>query len=221
MEILKKTRFTGSHRVFTRWGLQMSCLLALGCYDPDDRCSDNAKFSEDTGLCVCRKGFVQSVGGCVEVLATPSGADETEPDEETDPEETASDTMATDAEDPDASDATVTDESGTDDSETDTEETPSGLGMSCASAADCAGLDATFCDTFLAKICLVEGCEIGGDPCPVGYDCQDLSMIGAAGNVCVPASCDLAADDCPSGFTCCEASIPGFPAVCLAAGCGG
>jgi hypothetical protein len=218
VEILNKTQLTGSHRVFTRWGVPLSCLLALGCYDPDERCSDGAKFSEDTGLCVCRKGFVQAVEGCVEVLATPTDAEETEPDEETDPEESTDDTESTDAAN---SDAAGTDESSTDDAETDdTEEAPSGLGMSCASAADCAGLDATFCDTFLAKICLVEGCEIGGDPCPVGYECQDLSALGA-GNVCTPMACDLAAEDCPSGFTCCESSIPGFPPVCLAAGCGG
>jgi len=51
---------------------------------------------------------------------------------------------------------------------------PAGTGMSCATDADCAGTEATFCETFQSHTCFVEGCALDGNDCP-GKDCCDLT----------------------------------------------
>jgi hypothetical protein len=62
----------------------------------------------------------------------------------------------------------------------------SGLGMGCASSADCADTDATFCDTFQTHTCLVSGCTARGEECPRGTECCDLSTYGL-GTLCLGA----------------------------------
>ena len=62
---------------------------------------------------------------------------------------------------------------------------PSGQGMSCASSADCEGLEASYCDTFMTRTCLVQGCSLEPDDCSAGYGCCDLSMFGV-GLLCIP-----------------------------------
>ena len=49
-----------------------------------------------------------------------------------------------------------------------------GAGQSCATDDDCAGTEATWCDTFKSHTCFVEGCALGGTDCP-GRECCDLS----------------------------------------------
>jgi hypothetical protein len=62
---------------------------------------------------------------------------------------------------------------------------PLGSGMSCTSAADCAGTEATYCDAFKTHSCLVEGCSLTPDDCFSGTECCDLSAFGVPEPVCV------------------------------------
>jgi hypothetical protein len=64
---------------------------------------------------------------------------------------------------------------------------PAGAGMSCASDADCAGTEATYCDAFMQHACLVQGCNVTVNDCFAGTECCDLSMYGVPEPICVPA----------------------------------
>ena len=179
--------------VLAKWGWVIG-LVATACYNVEDDCGPGQTYSEADQLCVCAKGLSPTPQGCRKPAAAPPT---------------------------DSDDDAVQGDAGAADGDDDVAQGPDGLGKACTTNADCAGTDATFCDTLITASCLLEGCALGGTDCPVGYECQDLSMFGAAGTVCVSAVCDLAANDCPSGFTCCAAPVPGFPATCLAKGCGG
>jgi hypothetical protein len=63
---------------------------------------------------------------------------------------------------------------------------PLGLAMSCTSDADCAGTEATYCDTFQSHSCLVQGCSVTPDNCFTGWDCCDLSAFGVPQPICIP-----------------------------------
>ncbi len=63
---------------------------------------------------------------------------------------------------------------------------PTGMGQSCSSAADCAGTDATYCDTFMTHTCIVEGCTLSPNDCFIGFDCCNLSQFGVPEPICVP-----------------------------------
>ena len=63
---------------------------------------------------------------------------------------------------------------------------PVGLGKSCASAADCAGTEATYCDTFKTQSCQVEGCSLAPNNCFSGFECCDLSAFMVPQPLCVP-----------------------------------
>jgi hypothetical protein len=63
---------------------------------------------------------------------------------------------------------------------------PVGLGKSCTSDADCAGTEATYCDTFQSHSCLVQGCSLAPDNCFTGMECCDLSAFGVAQPLCIP-----------------------------------
>ena len=52
---------------------------------------------------------------------------------------------------------------------------PSGDGQACASNADCAGTDATFCENIMTKVCYVEGCSLTTNDCFIGKECCDLT----------------------------------------------
>lgn len=65
---------------------------------------------------------------------------------------------------------------------------PVGQGRPCASSADCAGTEATYCESFQLKQCLVEGCAPQGDDCSAGHTCCDLSRLGLAKTLCLPVS---------------------------------
>ena len=52
---------------------------------------------------------------------------------------------------------------------------PSGAGQACATDADCAGTEATFCESVITHVCYVEGCALDGNDCP-GKECCDLSV---------------------------------------------
>jgi hypothetical protein len=63
---------------------------------------------------------------------------------------------------------------------------PLGLAMSCSSDADCAGTEATYCDTFQSHSCLVQGCSLAPDNCFSGWECCDLSAFGVPQPLCIP-----------------------------------
>jgi hypothetical protein len=62
---------------------------------------------------------------------------------------------------------------------------PVGLLTPCASNADCAGTEATYCDIYYSKACLVQGCSLSPDNCFTGFQCCDLSKYGVAQPLCV------------------------------------
>lgn len=75
---------------------------------------------------------------------------------------------------------------------------PSGLGETCASQADCAGFEATYCETFQAKTCQLVGCAEGNTTCPGDWVCCDLR--GALGvSMCVTPDVLDANGECPAG----------------------
>lgn len=55
---------------------------------------------------------------------------------------------------------------------------PDGAGKSCASDADCAGTEATWCDIYMSHVCYVQGCAVDGNDCP-GKQCCDLAIASA------------------------------------------
>ncbi len=64
------------------------------------------------------------------------------------------------------------------------ERPPVGQGEPCASDADCADGEATFCETQFSNVCLVSDCEASG--CFEGYTCCDLTSLGLGASLCVP-----------------------------------
>lgn len=75
---------------------------------------------------------------------------------------------------------------------------PEGQGEPCASSADCADFEATFCDTLQSNSCLVQGCATGDSTCLTSEECCDLSVypvagLDQAGGICIPQGlCDTA-----------------------------
>jgi hypothetical protein len=63
---------------------------------------------------------------------------------------------------------------------------PVGLNKSCTSNDDCAGTEATYCDTFVAHACIVQGCSVTPNNCFSGYQCCDLTTFGVPQPICVP-----------------------------------
>ncbi len=69
------------------------------------------------------------------------------------------------------------------------EREPLGQGDECASSADCAGGDASFCEVFQNHVCLVPDCSLQNDDCFAGWQCCDLTALPVSGlpaSVCAP-----------------------------------
>lgn len=64
---------------------------------------------------------------------------------------------------------------------------PLGMGMSCSGPEDCAGTEATYCDTFVSMTCLVQGCQVDPNDCFGGFECCDLTAVGVPQPICIPA----------------------------------
>jgi hypothetical protein len=62
---------------------------------------------------------------------------------------------------------------------------PLGAGQSCSADSDCAGTEASYCDTFVTHTCLVVGCSLAPDNCFAGTECCDLSAFGVPRPLCV------------------------------------
>jgi hypothetical protein len=185
-------------------------------YDPDDRCDDGMVYREDLALCVCEEGYAYTPDGCVacgehEVassagcvceagfskpsagepcLETPTGLgiecdptapacpapyDHCEPAADSGYCTTTGCTSSDDCEGGYACNAQAI-----------CQRPPVGLGQSCSTPDDCAGTEATFCDTFMAMSCQVQGCSLDPDNCFVGFECCDLSAFGLPQPLCIP-----------------------------------
>ncbi|HTV24216.1 MAG TPA: hypothetical protein VMG12_36240 [Polyangiaceae bacterium] len=62
---------------------------------------------------------------------------------------------------------------------------PEGAGRACTAAADCAGSEALFCDTFQSHTCLVQDCSLDVDDCFPGLEC--CSVAPGVPNICIPS----------------------------------
>lgn len=66
---------------------------------------------------------------------------------------------------------------------------PVGMGTACTSNDQCAGTEATFCDSVVTHACAVQGCSLSPDDCYPGYVCCDLSKYGMPITLCSSGSC--------------------------------
>jgi hypothetical protein len=64
---------------------------------------------------------------------------------------------------------------------------PSGYGTACTTDQDCAGFDASHCETLQAHVCVVSPCQKSPDSCTGGQTCCDLSSLGIPLSLCTPA----------------------------------
>ena len=76
------------------------------------------------------------------------------------------------------------------------ERPPGGFGMDCTSSSDCAGLEASYCESVVARACVVSGCKADVSLCPGSWSCCDIALLGAS--LCLPPS-QLDNGNCPGG----------------------
>lgn len=69
---------------------------------------------------------------------------------------------------------------------------PVGQEQPCATHDDCAGYEATYCESFQVHQCLVQDCTLVPDSCHEGWECCDLSTLGLDERLCVRV------DQCPT-----------------------
>jgi hypothetical protein len=62
---------------------------------------------------------------------------------------------------------------------------PTGAGMSCSADADCAGTEATLCESRMSHQCVVI-CDPAAADCFPGLKCCDFTMFGAPAPFCLP-----------------------------------
>lgn len=62
---------------------------------------------------------------------------------------------------------------------------PTGAGQTCAGDADCAGTEATLCESRMSHQCVVV-CEPAASDCFPGMTCCDFTMFGAPAPFCLP-----------------------------------
>jgi hypothetical protein len=185
-------------------------------YDPDEPCGDEFSVYGDNVRCVCPEGTAYSPTGCVACgeheVASAAGCTCEDGYSRASAEEPCTETPSgLGAEcDPNAPDCPApydhcepTDGAGyctttgctTNDDCTGgyrcngsgvCQRPPLGLGQACASADDCAGTEATFCDNFMTHSCQVQGCRLDANDCFLGYECCDFSAFGLAQPLCAP-----------------------------------
>jgi hypothetical protein len=78
------------------------------------------------------------------------------------------------------------------------EHPPSGLGQACSSSDDCAGNTASYCETVVAKSCVVSECAPDPSKCYGDWVCCDIGLLSQS--LCVPPS-ELENGNCPAGGT--------------------
>jgi hypothetical protein len=62
---------------------------------------------------------------------------------------------------------------------------PTGAGQTCSADAECAGTEATMCETFMSHQCVVV-CDVAAPDCFPGMTCCDFTMFGAPAPFCLP-----------------------------------
>ncbi len=74
---------------------------------------------------------------------------------------------------------------------------PSGQGEACGTGADCSGYEASYCEAFSSKRCLVDNCLSADVTCHGAWACCDYGdLLGVS--ICIPPD-SLVNDECPSG----------------------
>ncbi|MEY2935697.1 MAG: hypothetical protein RL033_6446 [Pseudomonadota bacterium] len=63
---------------------------------------------------------------------------------------------------------------------------PLGAGRACTSDADCAGTEATFCESFMLHQCVVRDCSPAAQDCFGDNRCCDLTQFGVPAPICLP-----------------------------------
>ena len=183
---------TGDVPARSKYRSALALLTLLGAfpsacvYDSKDRCGPHQVMFEDL-RCVCDAQSVATETGCKPITALGTACDENThcTDAKFDHCEAGADgsgyctntgcASSEDCTDSYACDLTVTPSV--------CRRPPVGLSMSCTSDADCAGTEATFCDTLYSHSCLVQGCSLAPDNCFVGWQCCDL---GGPQPLCLP-----------------------------------
>lgn len=64
---------------------------------------------------------------------------------------------------------------------------PVGAGKACTGDADCAGGEATLCESFMLRQCVVRDCSPAAQDCFSGYRCCDFTSFGAPATMCLPS----------------------------------
>jgi hypothetical protein len=73
---------------------------------------------------------------------------------------------------------------------------PSGIGTACATGADCAGLEANYCEAVSSQSCLVNECKADPNKCFGDWVCCDIGLLSQS--LCLPPSA-LEDGACPAG----------------------
>jgi hypothetical protein len=63
---------------------------------------------------------------------------------------------------------------------------PTGAFVPCSMPTECAGFEASFCEAFVSKACLVPDCTVDPNSCFPGTECCDFSFLMLP-NLCIPA----------------------------------
>ena len=169
-------------------------LLSAACIvDLDDRCGED-QVVDDVGACSCKEGTALSDVGhrCVATGPQPPAGLGVACSESENP---CSDATYSRCQPSGAGDYCTNEgcQSGdcedgfacnSGEEESFCERAPVGQGMACTSDDDCAGGEASYCETALSNQCLVRGCSEGS--CFPGWDCCDLSSLGFEDTLCVP-----------------------------------
>lgn len=85
------------------------------------------------------------------------------------------------------------------------ERPPQGLGTACEASADCAGFEASYCESVSAHACLVNDCAPDPDKCHGDWVCCDIGLLSQS--LCIPPS-ELEDGNCPAGGTLVPRSQP-------------
>jgi len=78
------------------------------------------------------------------------------------------------------------------------ERPPTGVGQSCETSDDCAGLEASYCESTLSHSCLKNACKADPAICPGDWVCCDIALIRES--LCLPPS-QVVGGQCPGGGT--------------------